>query len=293
MPRVDARVTGTTTSVGGRRAIHRACPECGRDNAQAAPNRYSQPPWLIKQCVACDFVYIESAPVYAELLEEHSWDKTAVAHGQARKARHPLLYALSRATRWRLHLFKRRRLEEMLATYMERGRVLDIGCGRGDQLKPLAERYVPYGIEISRVEASYAEAFVKARNGEVIVRPATDGLASMPAEFVDAVFMRSYLEHEADPGGVVAGVARVLRPGGIAIIKVPNYGCLNRRVLGNHWSGFRLPDHLNYFTPASLVRMCCNRGLTVRRFGWRDHLAINDNMWLIAGKAPAGGAERA
>jgi len=280
-------MTHATTSIGNRIATHRVCPECGRDNAPAPANRYSRPPWLIKECAACGFVYVEAAPIYEELADEHSWDKTAVAHARARKDRHPLLYALSKATRWRLHLFKRQRLEDLVAAYVAHGRVLDVGCGKGSQLKSLADRYVPFGIEISRVEAAYAEDFVKARKGEVIVKPAAEGLTTLPADFVDAVFMRSYLEHETDPGAVLAGIARVLRPGGIAIIKVPNYGSLNRRVLGNHWSGFRLPDHLNYFTPASLVRMCRNRGLSVRRFGWRDRLPINDNMWLIAGKEPA------
>ena len=40
-------------------------------------------------------------------------------------------------------------------------------------------------------------------------------------------------------------------PGGVAIVKVPNYGSLNRMVMGGNWCGFRIPDHVNYFTKSS------------------------------------------
>ena len=69
------------------------------------------------------------------------------------------------------------------------------------------------------------------------------------------------------------------------MIKVPNYGCLNRVFLGDKWSGFRFPDHLNYFTPQTLQTMCELAGLVIRRFGMMDKFLLSDNMWLVAGKS--------
>lgn len=100
-----------------------------------------------------------------------------------------------------------------------------------------------------------------------------------------AVIMRSYLEHEAQPKEVLIETARVLQPDGIVVIKVPNYGCFNRTVFGERWCGFRFPDHLNYFTPASLESMCTSAGLSIKRFKFLDKFPLSDNMWLIAGKA--------
>jgi hypothetical protein len=47
----------------------------------------------------------------------------------------------------------------------------------------------------------------------------------------------------------------VLQPDGSIYVRVPNYGSLNRRILGANWCGFRYPDHINYFTTQSLAAM--------------------------------------
>ena len=80
-----------------------------------------------------------------------------------------------------------------------------------------------------------------------------EGLKSFAAGFFTAATLRSYLEHELHPRAVLTELHRTLAPGGVALVKVPNYASLNRRVTGRKWCGFRYPDHLNYFTPASLA----------------------------------------
>jgi hypothetical protein len=86
------------------------------------------------------------------------------------------------------------------------------------------------------------------------------------------------------PLPVLQELARTLAPRGVVVIKVPNYGSLNRRVMGSRWCGFRFPDHLNYFTPKSLRSMIADAGLKVQKFGLMDHLPTGDNMWMIAAK---------
>ena len=70
----------------------------------------------------------------------------------------------------------------------------------------------------------------------------------------------------AEPAATLGGVRHALASGGAAIIKVPNYASLNRHVMGRRWCGFRWPDHVNYFTPASLERLVRQAGLEVARF---------------------------
>jgi SAM-dependent methyltransferase len=95
--------------------------------------------------------------------------------------------------------------------------------------------------------------------------------------------MRGYLEHETSPRPVLEHVARVLRPGGRAVIQVPNYGSLNRHVRGVRWCGFRFPEHVNYFEPRSLKQMVLEAGLDIVRFWIRDRLPLSDRMWMVAG----------
>ena len=117
--------------------------------------------------------------------------------------------------------------------------------------------------------------------------PAIEGLASIPDDSVSGVVMRSFLEHEARPATLLREVARTLNGQGCSIIKVPNYASLNRRVMGSRWCGFRFPGHVNYFTPKSLRNMVEGAGLRVVDFGWLDHFALSDNMWLVARSVPS------
>ena len=82
--------------------------------------------------------------------------------------------------------------------------------------------------------------------------PSLVGLQTFPPDYSEAAVMRSYLEHELEPLGVLTEVYRVLKPDGIAVVKVPNFGSVNRHVKGRKWCGFRYPDHLNYFTRSTL-----------------------------------------
>ena len=159
--------------------------------------------------------------------------------------------------------------------------MLDVGCGFG-RVFGLLNQYIPYGVEISQQMAQQADAVARKRGGRVVQCDAISGVASFEPEFFSGVVLCSFLEHEARPRELLAGVARVLRPGGSVIIKVPNYASLNRQIRGRRWCGYRFPDHVNYFTPDSLralLRIC---GLQVERFGLTDRLPLSDNMWCVA-----------
>ena len=106
-----------------------------------------------------------------------------------------------------------------------------------------------------------------------------------PQNHFDGILMRAYLEHEYQPAEVLERAWRVLKPAGCLIIKVPNYGCWNRRVRGKKWCGYRFPDHVNYFTPDSLRQMVEEACFKVTKFGLLDRLPTNDNMWMVVRKS--------
>ncbi|MFM9913673.1 MAG: class I SAM-dependent methyltransferase [Methylophilaceae bacterium] len=268
----------------GRKLVYRHCPQCNTDNNGVKPHAYSPSEWDLKVCANCGFVYLDAAPVYEELLEDFAWEKTSNARHEKRKKKHPILYKLSKATRWRLHLLKRKTMEDLLPEFVSAGKVVDLGCGKGHQLMKLPDNYLAIGIEISTAEAKVAEKLLAVRSGLVINKSSLEGLQSLSAGEVSAVFMRSYLEHETRPKEVLQETFRVLRGGGVAIIKVPNYGCVNRVVMGSNWCGFRFPDHLNYFTPETLKNMIHGVGFEVARFNFMDHLPTGDNMWMVIRK---------
>ncbi|MEK6238343.1 MAG: class I SAM-dependent methyltransferase, partial [Planctomycetales bacterium] len=263
----------------------RVCPHCSDDNHAAPPLPFSRDGWNLKQCGSCEFIYLENPPSYDELVSDRAWMQEYAARKKERRKRNPLLRAVKSSFRaCRKKLFPFDKEIQLVRQYAQDGRLLDVGCGWGKTLRKLGGDVVPFGIEIGAEAAGEAHAYADSRGGQVIQADALSGLRAFNKRFFDAVLMHAYLEHETQPRPVLGQVARVLRPGGHLIIKVPNYASWLRSLLGSRWSGFLLPDHVNYFTPESLRSMVGLYPLEIVRCNLLDRLPTSDNMWLIARK---------
>jgi len=259
------------------RVLPRDCPLCGAASSQGKILSYGSDEWPMRQC-SCGFVYLDKAPDYSELATNLSWEKTSKSEDEKRMKERPISQTLSKRTRWRLHLLKRRDIGALVAGASPSGDVLDVGCASGGHLLNLPPAIRPHGIEISEALGRQAASAFAQRGGDAYIGPALDLLRNLPEKKFGAISMRSYLEHEAAPFQVLEQAFRILKPGGTVFVKVPNFGSINRMVRGRAWCGFRLPDHLNYFTPSTLTRMAAKAGFSMKQpFGWR--LPTSDNMW--------------
>jgi len=257
--------------------VGRYCPACG-DGTTARPERTDTPAeWPLVRCGSCGFVYLARAPDYSALFTTMAWERTTRIEERRRAETRPYFYRLSRMTRWRMAVLPRTGLVDQIVRHARPGNVVDLGCGDGGQLDGLPEQYVPYGIEISTGIARRAHEKFSARGGQVINNSVLAGLGRFADGYFSAAVLRSYLEHELQPRAVLEALRPRLAPGGIALVKVPNYASLNRRVMGRRWCGFRFPDHLNYFTPAALRAMGEGCGYRVE-FGLTGRAPTNDNM---------------
>ena len=261
----------------------RDCPHCGSAELQALPH-YSSAPWQIVECRACGFVFLRNPPAYDQLVSKFAWEKTRVAEVARRKSRSPFRMWLDGATRWRAGIYSPdvgARLKRLFKT----GPVLDVGCGSG---KKVPEPFIPFGIEISEELCREADSHMKRRGGRAVHAPAVDGVKQFPDRYFSGILLRSFLEHEAQPKALLAECARVLAADGAVYVRVPNFGSLNRRVLGGKWCGFRYPDHVNYFTTASLGAMAADCGLGLRLLN-PIRLPLDDNINAVLKPAPVRG----
>ena len=87
-----------------------------------------------------------------------------------------------------------------------------------------------------------------------------------------------YLEHEYYPRESLTQLRQVVAEDAVVVVKMPNYASINRRVMGLRWSGFRFPDHVNYYTPATLREMARRAGFTTH-YGWSDTNPVSDSLW--------------
>lgn len=263
--------------------IERPCPLCGRNNSAARALPYSRAHWELKECGGCGLVYLENPPGYSALSHDFAWEQTYRSEMKRRAKTEPVLFRLSRTIgRIRLKVFKRNKLRRLLRNDFPSGNFLDVGCGSGGSFYGWEGKFVPHGIEISNELARQSNLIAQQRGGFVVNANAIEGVERFPKDYFPTVVLCSFLEHELNPIGLLKALRPVMTSGGRMIIKVPNYGCVNRRVRGPKWCGFRFPDHVNYFTPESLRRTVTQSGFVVRRFGIRDRFPFSDSMWMIA-----------
>lgn len=154
------------------------------------------------------------------------------------------------------------------------GRVLDLGCGLGLYTARLAEGGArAYGLEIDWPRAQAA------RRGGLRIVAAVGEALPWPDASVDGLLAHEVLEHVADDRRCLAEIARVLAPGGRALIFVPNRGW-PFETHGIQWRGRyrfgnipivnylpdpirnRLASHVRVYTPGGLRRLL--EGLPVR-----------------------------
>lgn len=259
----------------------RPCPQC--ESADKKAEGYSHGEWEIMRCTRCDFVYLGSVPTYQELSSEFEWSQSFQSEDMRRKKSYPLLSKIDKVSRFRTSLFPITHPMQFVRQYVSSGRIIDLGCGSGSYLRQQANGFQLFGIDISTILSAQAEKVFSPTGGKAIAGPCHDGLKSFDDHYFDGVIMRSYLEHEYQPRLILGEAFRVLRSGGIVVVKVPNYASWNRHIMGKRWCGFRYPDHVNYFTPKSLEKMARDIG-----FGFtvslKHRLPLDDNFWAVLAK---------
>ncbi len=271
---------GMTTEAASPVVI-RTCPLCGKDN-QGQPKLFPDLAWGLTRCQDCIMAYLEKVPPYEQLSEAIAWEDSWAREHQRRHAEEPVLHGIQTRVR---RYFKRDKLTRLIHELFPRGRVLDVGCGNAHRSDRVLDPVCFYGIEIERSVIEEANRRFARRGGHVVCAPAIEGLATFDDGFFDGAILRAYLEHEMHPKEVLAALRPKLKTQAAVIIKVPNYGSLNRRIRGRKWCGYRFPEHVNYFTPDSLRRLIADTGYSVSRFRLNDRFPLSDNMWMVARKS--------
>jgi SAM-dependent methyltransferase len=156
--------------------------------------------------------------------------------------------------------------EEACRLLGRRGRLLELGCGRGELLRAAAEQ----GWQVRGVDMT--PAFCEADGLDIEAARVEE--AESLNETYDVIYLAAILEHLYDPATCLGRVHRALAPDGIVLIDVPNecslwtrIGNAYMRVRGRDWavnlSPTFPPFHVVGFCPTSLRRLLARTGFTV------------------------------
>lgn len=161
------------------------------------------------------------------------------------KMRHDLyveLYEVENTHWWHRH--KRTTVHQMIATYVKKGKALDIGSGTGKILEELKER----GWEAEGIDGAM-EAVQWSKKRGITIKKADFVKHKMPYadNTFDLVMALDLLEHVPNDGEVLREMHRVTKPGGNAVVTVPAY-----QWMFNYWD--EILGHQRRYTVALMKR---------------------------------------
>ncbi|MFN8472906.1 MAG: class I SAM-dependent methyltransferase [Anaerolineae bacterium] len=141
-------------------------------------------------------------------------------------------------------------------------RFLDVGCGAGGVL----EAGTACGWRVVGVEPSQAGAVLTHRRGLAVIN-ADLADAGLPDGSFDIIHIREVLEHVIEPMRMLREARRLLAPGGMLYVQVPNdIEGYRARLFPETW-WLIPPLHVWYFTFDTLERLLGQVGLTTRITG--------------------------
>jgi SAM-dependent methyltransferase len=169
-------------------------------------------------------------------------------------------------------------------------RVLDYGCGMGySYQRPLSQSVQEYlAADVSEVALKDAES-----KGFETFKIGENGTVNLPDGTCNGAICSKVLEHLWDPLATVKELNRILSPGGVLVITIPNFGYLPWRLLAflraqvplepesmeNRYRGV----HIRFYSKLMLNRLLNDAGFNkVQIFGW-----CSGSIWdvfLAAGK---------
>lgn len=156
---------------------------------------------------------------------------------------------------WR-ELMARERLDD-LKRFITGGRLLEIGCSTGEMLICASGSFDVFGVEADAISSrTAASRGLECYNGAL-----TD--AQFPDQHFSAAALYHVIEHFHSPRAELCELHRVIKPGGWLAIETPNIANIWFRLLGSRWRQF-IPDHLYFFTPQTMTRLCEDAGFEVR-----------------------------
>ena len=223
------------------------CDLCGSASARSVLNSPSLDGPLVR-CNACGLHYVsvrssgltfgeDTAEVTAEQLRGANARFEDLPRSEERR-----LNELNAG--WRLDLIRRHRGS---------GRLLEVGCGRGDFLRVARRHFEVFGVEPNPELAADSGNEAPLHRGLVEDAPWTD---------FDVVASFHVIEHVDSPARFINEMGRRLKPGGLLVLETPDIGSWSYRLFGARWRQF-IPEHYFFFDRTTLTRLISERGFEV------------------------------
>jgi len=155
-------------------------------------------------------------------------------------------------------------LEAMLGKGRGEISLLDVGCSRGTFLKMAAS----LGVNCEGVEPAPEAAAVAVQAGLKVRQGFLEDLG-LPSDSYDVITLFEVIEHIRDPAPLLRECRRLLKKGGLLVIRTGNTGSWTASVLKGGWEYFSIVEHgghISFFNRRSMGVLAGRTGLALRKF---------------------------
>lgn len=168
-----------------------------------------------------------------------------------------------------IFLFFSRRFDLMhIPQYVDRGRLLDIGCSWGGYLSQIKSfGWDVYGTEINKKAASYAMHKIGADKIQNVFFE--DSIYE--DNFFDAVNISMVLEHTYNPAFFLEKLNRITKSSAQIMISVPNISGFEMRLYKTRCYALQVPQHLQHFNEYSLKELLYHKGFKIEKIVFHNN----------------------
>ncbi|MBN2862067.1 MAG: class I SAM-dependent methyltransferase, partial [Bacteroidales bacterium] len=214
----------------------------------------SRETFTLFRCTECEFIFTQDHPdekeagIYYESDDylSHNDKETGILNSLYRSSRNIMLNK-----KWKM--VKR-------SSGLAKGNLLDIGSGSGHFAAFMKKKgWAVKGIEINdRVREVSVSRF-----GLEIHTP--DQMKVMSSGGFDCITLWHVLEHLQEPLRYAEEIRRLLRPGGVCIVALPNCDSYDARYYGEFWAAWDVPRHLWHFNPHTFRNFAAKSGFKLHK----------------------------
>lgn len=212
------------------------------------------------RCKICQLIQISPFPNQKSLYYQNPYSRFISENAQARFA-NKIPFGNVLINKY-LELPKNR-IKEVLKL-RNAGKILDIGCSKGEFLKNFKGNWQLNGLEINPKTAKIAKKNVP--NVKIYTKKIEK--AKLPKNYFDIITFWHVFEHLQNPKQILKNVHSSLKVGGCIIIEVPNSESLYRKIFQKHWQLLLVPEHLYFYSKKSLCKILKNNGFTITKVNY-------------------------
>lgn len=208
----------------------------------------------IWQCGSCTARFTQDVPGPEDIgLYYRSEDY--ISHSDTQKGVVNRLYHYARNI-----ALRQKKTRIISATGRTTGSLLDIGCGTGAFLHFMKRA----GWQVTGLEPDQGAREKAHLLYGLEVLPA-GALCELGAGQYHAITLWHVLEHVHRLEEYLDQIKKLLAPGGLCFIAVPNYTSLDAGLYREFWAAYDVPRHLYHFSPQAMQELISRRGCTIIR----------------------------